>query len=972
MDDQTPTAQALIAESRKTMNSLLDLGNCGIQDLESIPELFTCTHLHTLILSKSWWDLKSFDRISSNNEGVPNRIRRIPEAISQLVNLRTLIASDLQIFDANSLAALKNLETLLLAGNPECKLDFLTTLVTLRNLDLDYNPVKDLSNFKALNKLEYLSLEESKVENITDITYLTRLQTLFMGTSKCKDFSPLSQLVNLHHLFIHSNKISDLKFLSNLKELRELGISNNEIKNLEPLRKLEKLEELNLANNRIVDVEPLVGLKNLKLINLSSNRVKEIPAQFFSNIDADVTLNAHHNGALNLSQNPIESPPIEILKQGRSSVLEYFRLVKKEGSENIYEAKLTFVGEGGAGKTSLQIRLLNPTAELPKAEVRTRGVEITDWNISTELGKREIVHIWDFGGQDMYFPVHRFFLTENCVYVLMASSRFRAHNFEYWIPSIFQFGGSSPIIIAQTCHNNHHEPWLADLKPFLEKSEFHIVKVIKENYFRLNLPTQNQGLEEIRKVITDQIRALPNFGKPVPPSFIKLRNALLQEMTSQPCMPFKEFAQYCTEIDGAFANDATLNLFAATMHELGALLWYQQNSELKEWIILNPEWAMKAVYALIDDAEIEQHNGHVSIQDFERLWSSDSYKHRHGLLKKMLEAFKIAFPKKHIKQNFLLPARQLDVPSDINWDLTINSLRLWINFSFMPKGIINQTSADLSRFILNDEDVWNTGVILKDKQHNSECLVIENSFDKRINVTSRGNDARSLLLSVLQSIENLISDYRGVTYEVLVPCRCYVCAVIENPPTIYKYSDLLRWSAKPNKVLTCNESGDLYTVDDFLRSVGLQIVTKEAADRKSSEKRSESVGEKSQPFSQTININMKQDSKQDTNVAVSVKVNLKENKFNQKLKDAIEELKAADEANKKWQLDLLNLLTEIHLAENATTTDEQKGKWLDVKQVWETMKISKDAKSIVETIPWLAGHFLLIPHYIQEVGKLFN
>ncbi|GLU51536.1 hypothetical protein Dfri01_09970 [Dyadobacter frigoris] len=43
-----------ISENLKTKSKKLDLGNCGLRDLNLIPELFECTHLEELILSNEW------------------------------------------------------------------------------------------------------------------------------------------------------------------------------------------------------------------------------------------------------------------------------------------------------------------------------------------------------------------------------------------------------------------------------------------------------------------------------------------------------------------------------------------------------------------------------------------------------------------------------------------------------------------------------------------------------------------------------------------------------------------------------------------------------------------------------------------------------------------------------------------------------------------------------------------------------
>lgn len=75
MNDLTQ-ARELIKECRKTKNPYLDLGSCGITNLNELPELFKCTHLETLILSNAWFD-ESFS--ISNNEGEENVLSSIPK-----------------------------------------------------------------------------------------------------------------------------------------------------------------------------------------------------------------------------------------------------------------------------------------------------------------------------------------------------------------------------------------------------------------------------------------------------------------------------------------------------------------------------------------------------------------------------------------------------------------------------------------------------------------------------------------------------------------------------------------------------------------------------------------------------------------------------------------------------------------------------------------------------------------------------
>jgi internalin A len=84
---------------------------------------------------------------------------------------------------------------------------------------------------------------------------------------------------------------------------------------------------------------------------------------------------------LNLSGNPTQSPPLEIVERGVDAVKEYFRQRSDESEEDLddsklYEAKLLILGMGGAGKTTLVNKIKDPSYEL-RNEDSTKGIEVT-------------------------------------------------------------------------------------------------------------------------------------------------------------------------------------------------------------------------------------------------------------------------------------------------------------------------------------------------------------------------------------------------------------------------------------------------------------------------------------------------------------------------------------------------------------------------------------------------------------------
>jgi internalin A len=72
----------------------------------------------------------------------------------------------------------------------------------------------------------------------------------------------------------------------------------------------------------------------------------------------------------------LRAPTLEVVKQGPEAVLNYLRELRRQGSAQLFEAKVMLLGQGRAGKTSLLRRLYSPGQPLPEEEQSTRGIEI--------------------------------------------------------------------------------------------------------------------------------------------------------------------------------------------------------------------------------------------------------------------------------------------------------------------------------------------------------------------------------------------------------------------------------------------------------------------------------------------------------------------------------------------------------------------------------------------------------------------
>lgn len=750
-------------------------------------------------------------------------------------NLTALSLFDNSIKDLNVLCyylkQLLQLETLYLINNEFSDLTTIKELTNLVELDLRGNNIANLEPIKHLTKLKVLQLDYNKFTDINPLSGLKFLKELFLSNNSISNLTPLINLKNLVILDIKKNKIDNLNALSKLSKLLFLNASFNQIVDLKPLKNLTKLSKLDLSYNKIRDITPLQKLSRLQTLILEKNEIMQLPKWLFET-DMDIKFFSANIldsiKSIYLRENPITIPPKEIMFQGRGAVVRYFERIEKEGHGTIFEAKLTLVGDGGVGKTSLMVRLLNEKAPLPKMDQRTRGIEVLDWVFEEKDGIKHLAHVWDFGGQDVYFPVHRFFLTENSVFVLLDSTRTASHNFDYWIPTISQFGGRSPVIIGQTCHDGNKVPW-NDLGYYIGHENFNIIKTSSKPYYELNLKNKNEGLENIKNSIKNQLMQLPHIGKNIPKSWVGVREELAHLGKETACISYFEFQKICFKKGEGFKTDIDVSDAAIFFHSIGVLLWFNTISGLKEWIIIQAEWAVTAVYRIIDDKKIIDNEGHIEKEDFERIWANESYENKFGILKKMLEVFKIAFPKKHSDGDYIIPSRLNSMPSDNRWPEDQPYLRVIYKYQFMPRGLVNQLSADLSKYITNGNEVWNNAVNLS---YNPSCQIEENYYTHEITIKASGNDARALIVIAMNALDDINSGYKGVIAEKIVPCSCKKCE--GNPrPTLFKYDDLIRWVVeKEDADVFCNEGREFLKIDKLLFNVGLENPAKKENNKK--------------------------------------------------------------------------------------------------------------------------------------------
>ena len=348
----------------------------------------------------------------------------------------------------------------------------------IKGLDLSLNPISlTARDFERLKDLRILDLTGTRMKTLPGaIAKLTSLQTLYLGGNSLRNLpNSLSEMQSLETLGLKANQFVHLPRQVQELSLRHLDLSDNRLLDISPgisslvrleslilgsessrasrrggitqipsaIGNLTQLRKLVLGTNQLAHLpSALAELEKLELLDVSHNYIEEFPRELAPLILKGLMIKAVGN--------PLREPLPEVIDRGPQALATY--LASLDDAVEQYEAKLLMVGEGNVGKTSLVKRI----AGEPFVSNRptTHGIEISNLEINhPELPVRLALHIWDFGGQEVYRITHQFFFTQRALYIVTWNPRQgqEQDEVEGWLRRIrLRVGDHARIIIVAT------------------------------------------------------------------------------------------------------------------------------------------------------------------------------------------------------------------------------------------------------------------------------------------------------------------------------------------------------------------------------------------------------------------------------------------------------------------------------------------------------------------------------------------
>ncbi|NOU20112.1 MAG: hypothetical protein HOO91_21355 [Bacteroidales bacterium] len=773
--------------------------------------------------------------------------------ISFLKELKWLTDIDLcnnKLSDISPLIEIDSLNSLYLGKNNLNNVSFLRKLKGLSGLNLNFN--KQIDDYSFLRDLEHLNFLDLKGNNLSDIRLLKgfkKLTALDLSFNNLKDVSFLKENKDLSMLYLRGNKLNDISFLKEFKGLTILSLSSNNLGDISFLRDHKKLISLDLSNNHLNDVSFLKDNRGITSLDLSNNHLKDISflkdnteitslslgnndlsdVSFLKELKGITSLDLRNNNlsdvsflkelkgitSLYLSENPIIIPPKEIVDGGIEAIHEYFRQAEKYETEKAYEAKVLIVGEPGAGKTTLMELLFNPKHPVPSPEnsqPSTLGVEIKpNRSFKHPLeGLPEIkAHIWDFGGQDIQYMLHQYFLTDDSVYILLTDGRSGNTRYEYWFHIIGLLGKNSPILVLLNRHKGQETVVPFDAK--LYKETFPNLKIL--DFGEINFGNLNHRWDNLINELADNLSKLPIVGQQTLKPWRPIREEI-EKLQPKKHITLDEFEEICYQ--NGLEEAKEVRFLLDYFHKIGFVVNYNDET-LQNTVFLDPNWIIHAIYDALSDSIIIDGNGQFHKDHLYDHWQKKVCDKKHKLaytrtecnylLNLMLKnRFEVCYPLESKPGYYIVPLKLPDRRPDYDFE-TSNSLRFRYQYPFMPEGLLSRLIVRMHEYI-EEGKVWLTGALFREAGCIAEVLQHETTQEgiKYIGIRINGTELHKrqrFLRDIRREVEHIHrSTFPYIKFSEMVVCNCPVCEKHQTP-NYYAYEDLQTYLEARERDIFC-------------------------------------------------------------------------------------------------------------------------------------------------------------------------
>ncbi|PRP75101.1 leucine-rich repeat-containing protein [Planoprotostelium fungivorum] len=723
-----------------------------------------------------------------------NHLSLVPEGLNSLSSLKILILSENRLCAFPKLDGMTSLEILDLSRNTIPSLPDDLNLPHVQVLKLARNGISNLPTPVNLESLQEIDLARNRITVLSGSFCASVCRTLRILTLKHNTIEVLppefAQLRRLETLNLKANALREFQpELLGLKELIRLDLRLNQLVKLpNDLSGYSRMRELFLGDNQLVNLPPSVGkMDALVCLDVSSNNLDSLPPTISLLVNLIV---------FRFEGNKLRLMPRAMVDGGPPLMFGYLKDLLK-GSDKMYRTRAIVVGTPSSGKTALcnALRRKSTSSKENSQNIQTGnlagGLSIEPWPLSitldTEDGKvkREVdLNIWELSGSDIHYANHQFFIAKRAVFIVVWNLMEDPDKskIEYWLHCIRSKVKNAPVFIVGT--------HMDDPRVSTEGVSYLITKLAKR--FEANFPTlvihfrtvssiNGDGIKKLRQDIEETVVQQKHMGESIPTSFKLLEKQMIDESKKRvpPVMTRRELQKF-----GMISNindDRELARATKILHEMGSLIYLENDIRLTDTIVLSPAWLVDLITITLNSKNAGGAKGGILLHTaLKQIWKPPLFPETlYKTMLSLLDNFGIAFPLTPFDENLsgktlipsLLPEDEPDGLSEI-WEAkpkkNHKQLLRYYKFDYIPYGMFGRLIIRLVG-MSTGHHYWRYGILFSYGIY--QILVRLTPQRSALELVCRMPDYNlTMPRDIVEGVETLIKSWYKISMQVYVPC----------------------------------------------------------------------------------------------------------------------------------------------------------------------------------------------------------
>jgi hypothetical protein len=262
---------------------------------------------------------------------------------------------------------------------------------------------------------------------------------------------------------------------------------------------------------------------------------------------------------------------------------------------------------------------------------------------------------------------------------------------------------------------------------------------------------------------------------------------------------------------------------AVALHQLGDILYYDEDPELAQTVVLRPEWVNEYISKVLDSEQVAAKQGLLTREHINELWCDLDRGMRDHFLG-MMDKYDLSYQIEGGSAGEVsLVVERLSwnpPPFQGEWDKIgdlqdTHEIRVLYRLNTMPPGIPTWFIARSHRFSKNTH--WRSGALLGHTDSRHLALVRADRHRNTLELAVRGPSPAAFFSVLDDGLNRTLERFPGLDITRQVPCPCQDK---NNSPCaeLFDYDDLHRRLARtpPRDEIECRKSGEFVSVPQLL------------------------------------------------------------------------------------------------------------------------------------------------------------